>query len=66
MKKIFILVLGIVLIVVGIQDLIRIISNPQDLGIWGALTEEYAARIILNIIIMIAGVTDVVLSRRVN
>ena len=66
MKKIFILVLGIVLIVVGVQDLIRIISNPQDPGIWGALTEEYAARIILNVIIMIAGVTDVVLSRRVS
>lgn len=66
MVKIFILIIGIVFFVVGVQDLIRIVMNPQDPGIWGSLTNEYSLRIVLNLVLICMGITDAILSRRIN
>lgn len=58
MVKTIILIFGIALIALGGQDLIRILINPQDPGLWGGVTNEYLARVILNSIIIAAGITD--------
>lgn len=64
MVKIFILILGVVLFVVGAQDLVRIVINPQDGGLWGNFTDEYFARIILNLVLMASGIMDVIIYKR--
>lgn len=64
MTKIFFLILGVTLFVVGAQDLVRIVINPQDGGLWGSFTDEYFARIILNLVLMGAGILDVIIYKR--
>ena len=62
--KIIILLFGIAVSIIGAQDLVRIVLNPQDPGLWGGFTDEYAARIILNVILIVAGIFDATILRQ--
>ena len=66
MIKTAILIIGIALVVLGGQDLIRITLNPEDLGIWGGVTDEYFARIMLDVVLVFAGIIDTVYARRIT